>query len=97
MKNFIEKKAQEIIDRFFSLGAKISRADYDFVVSILTQQRTELREKIVGMKNYRFSGCITHRGNTNDGTCDVCLISIERNSSYNQALSDIIDLLDKEK
>jgi len=74
---------------------------YDFVVAqkkkALTQQLDELKGKIEGMKSYRFNGCIIHRGNTKDDICDVCLVSNERNSSYNQSLSDILTLIDSMK
>jgi hypothetical protein len=45
-KTFIESKAQEIIDHFFTCGARVSKKDYDFVVQSITSQKAEIIKAI---------------------------------------------------
>jgi len=47
--NFIDKKAQEIVDHFFACGARVGKKDYDFARTTLQDHTAEILKEIDGM------------------------------------------------
>ena len=97
----VSDKFKETFDTYAFEFPRIRQEVIDFILSQRAEDRKGLREKIEGMRKYSGDHNKAHTWITN-GYCHACkkMLSaqqLEDEFGYNQALSDVLALLDNQE